>query len=153
MPTRLARTTQPNYAQSNNVETEEIPLVPRGSTFNSFVRAFDHEVLKNLTPGIRLSPIKNGRVAVSMALFNHLKENYNVCGRFRLNQQFLIDFQIIQTRMFGQNLICQMDRRSFALRLAKRRKIKYFNEEMQQIVSFAQHQFLCFKFIKENIVI
>ncbi len=34
-----------------------------------------------------LKPIKTGRVAISHQLFNHIKETYNLTGRFIVNQQ------------------------------------------------------------------
>ena len=145
---------QPNISPQplNHIEEEQIPAPARVFRFTQFSRNFNHEVLKNLTYGIRIGPIKTGRVAISDRLSIHLKATYNLTGRFQGNQdRFLVDFQIIRRRAFPPNTFCVMQ--AFALRLANGRRIRYFNDQMQQNVSISAQKYIIFRFVKENIVL
>jgi hypothetical protein len=155
MQTRSSvRALKPHLAITEQPVENETPPQPRViSRFLNFSKKFNHEVLKNLTYGVRLSPIKTGRVAISHQLFKHIKETYNLTGRFKVNQQrFLLDFQIIQRRAFPPNTFCIIQCETFALRLANGRRIKYYNEDMHQMLSISNQKFIVFRFVKENII-
>jgi hypothetical protein len=83
------------------------------------------EVVKKLKRN--KNPTKMFKLKINEKTKNHLRQTYNLNGRYRQNKRFFEDFVVVTKRYMQLNSYCVIEDDTFQIRLSNNRKVN-FNE-------------------------
>jgi hypothetical protein len=82
------------------------------------------------------NPTKVFKVLINDNLKRHLIDKYRLNGRFRLANEFIQDFDILDKRNMALNSFCKIENGSFLLKINNNRRANYFEVENDIMVIF-----------------
>ena len=98
------------------------------------------------------NPTKVFKVLINDNLKRYLKDKYRLNGRFRLANEFIQDFDILDKRNMALNSFCKIENGSFLLKINNNRRANYFEVENEIMVIFLIKKLLCILiYLKTNL--
>ena len=117
-----------------------------------FTNKINEQILKKLYYSPTSSPICVCKIEINDNIYNYLKKEYELNGRYKTNKMFHESFSLKRTRYFNERNYCDFDINMFQVKVFKKRPFKYFEEDMipKQI---KQPNIFSFQFIRRKHVI
>jgi hypothetical protein len=101
---------------------------------------------KNIKTRKRSSKFKRVIVQVSDNVYEHLKQNFNLNGRFKTCESFIDHFDIVYFDFLNSSDFNEIDKLSVELRLHQKRKINIHDSE-NNLHAFFSPKYLSMKFL------
>lgn len=118
-------------------------------SYRKFIDKINEEILKKLKFSTNNSPICVCRIKIGINIYNYLKENFDIKGRFQEKSNFTNSISIKQKRYFALNKFCDFDVKTFEIKISKRRAFKCFEEGMVKL-QIPQDSVFTFRFVRRN---
>ena len=111
-----------------------------------FVRSLNYMLARNIKTHKRGSKLKRIIVQVPETVFEHLKEKFNLNGRFKICESFIDYFSLIHFDFLNSSDVNEIDKSSVELRLHQKRKVN-IRDSKNNIYEIISPKFLSVKFL------
>ena len=120
--------------------------------FIAFKNRINLKILKKLKYSAKISPICYCKIDINSNIYNYLKTQFHINGRFNHNINFNKSFDLKQKRFFNRRNYCDYSISTFHVKISKRRAFSYYEEDMTKVTIKQDFVFNC-RFIRRNNVI
>ena len=133
-------------------DTEEKDYVERKTScylksYENLVNKANVQILKNLVYRPKKSATIKSSFEITTRMYNRLKEQFNITGRYKNNIVFNDFFQLINKRYDNAHDYYTYSNEGFKIKLTKHKALKYNDEDMN-VKYINQNPIFSFKFIK-----
>lgn len=132
-----------NYTKNKISKTDQNSL----KSYSSFVKKINIRILKSLKYIPKKSILSSFKFEISISLYNKLKKQFKLNGRYLCNVDFSNFFKLKNKRYFNSTDYCTYDPEQFKVKLTKHKKFSYFDKELKAQY-LEQEAVFSFKFIR-----
>ena len=123
-------------------ETNKIIIMPK----SSFRKKIQTEILHGLRSSNNI--FTKGTIQLSSVIYTHLKEEFNLNGRFKNSSSLLLSLNLTKERYFNQKEFNTFEDSSFVVRIGKKRSAEYLDKNLNSKPIHSEYCFLTYKFMK-----
>ncbi len=118
--------------------------------FIAFKKELIYQVAKALKQKKR-QPIVTGGLVISIEIFNFLKNEYGLSGRFKLNQEFESTCELISVRFFNE---CDYTKiKNFTSRISINKDLEIMTKDLKKVALRSDRGLFKFRFFRQNRVV
>ena len=117
--------------------------------FKNFKKHFQYLIIKGLKP-LKRNITSKGQILISKKLFNKLRSDYGLTGRFKINERFHTDLNLELCRYSDRCQYCQCKSDTFRIRVGRQKPAFAFNHvRPNEFRKFSSGAFIfAFEFIR-----